>query len=38
MRRREFIALLTGAAVVGPPAALAQSPPKVFRLGTLTVR
>jgi ABC-type uncharacterized transport system substrate-binding protein len=37
MRRRDFIALLTGAAVAGPRAALAQSPPKVFRLGTLTV-
>jgi putative tryptophan/tyrosine transport system substrate-binding protein len=37
MRRRDFVALLTGAAVAGPRAALAQSPPKVFRLGTLTV-
>jgi putative ABC transport system substrate-binding protein len=37
MRRRDFIALLTGAAAAGPRAALAQSPPKVFRLGTLTV-
>jgi putative tryptophan/tyrosine transport system substrate-binding protein len=37
MRRRDFIALLTGVAVAGPRAALAQSPPKVFRLGTLTV-
>ena len=37
MRRRDFIALLTGAAVAGPRATLAQSPPKVFRLGTLTV-
>jgi putative ABC transport system substrate-binding protein len=37
MRRRDFIALLTGAAIAGPRAALAQSPPKVFRLGTLTV-
>ncbi|MGC2079514.1 MAG: ABC transporter substrate-binding protein [Xanthobacteraceae bacterium] len=37
MRRRDFIALLTGAVVAGPRAALAQSPPKVFRLGTLTV-
>ena len=37
MRRRDFIALLTGVAVAGPRAALAQSPPKVFRLATLTV-
>jgi len=37
MRRRDFIALLTGAAVAGAQAALAQSPPRVFRLGTLTV-
>jgi len=37
MRRRDFIALLTGAAVAGPRAAIAQSAPKVFRLGTLTV-
>jgi putative ABC transport system substrate-binding protein len=37
MRRRDFIALLTGAAVAGPRAALAQTPSKVFRLGTLTV-
>ncbi len=37
MRRRDFIALLTGAAVASPQAALAQSPSKVFRLGTLTV-
>lgn len=37
MRRRDFIAVLTGAAVAGPRAAIAQSPPKVFRVGTLTV-
>ena len=36
MRRREFIALLSGAAIAGPRAAIAQSSSKVFRLGTLT--
>jgi putative tryptophan/tyrosine transport system substrate-binding protein len=35
MRRREFIKLLTSAAIVGPRAAIAQSSSKVFRLGTL---
>jgi hypothetical protein len=35
MRRREFIKLLTGAAVAVPRAAIAQAPPKVFHLGTL---
>jgi putative ABC transport system substrate-binding protein len=34
MRRREFISLLTGAAIVGPSAAVAQSS-KVYRIGTL---
>ncbi len=37
MRRRDFLSLLTGAAIAGPSAAIAQTPPKVFRLGTLTV-
>lgn len=36
MRRREFIKLLSGAAIVGPRAAIAQTPPKTFHLGTLT--
>lgn len=36
MRRREFITLLTSTAIVGPGVAIAQSVPKVFRLGTLT--
>src|SRR5271154_5440660 len=36
MRRRDFIAFLTGAAMTGPRAAIAQTSPKVFRLGTLT--
>src|ERR1700681_2579076 len=36
MRRRDFISLLSGAAVFRSPAAFAQSAPKVFRLGTLT--
>lgn len=35
MRRREFVSLLTGAAIAGPRTAAAQSS-KVYRLGTLT--
>jgi putative ABC transport system substrate-binding protein len=36
MRRREFISFLTGAALLGPRAAIAQTSPKPARLGTLT--
>ena len=36
MRRREFITLLSGAAIARPQAAFAQSSSKVFRLGTLS--
>src|SRR5215831_15712179 len=35
VQRREFIALLAGAALIGPSRAIAQTP-KVYRLGTLT--
>jgi putative ABC transport system substrate-binding protein len=35
VQRREFITLLAGAALIGPPTAIAQTP-KVYRLGTLT--
>jgi len=34
MCRREFIKLLTGAAIDGSGGAIAQAEPKVFRLGT----
>jgi putative tryptophan/tyrosine transport system substrate-binding protein len=36
VRRREFIAFLSCTAIAGPGAAIAQSVPKVVRLGTLT--
>jgi putative tryptophan/tyrosine transport system substrate-binding protein len=36
IKRREFMALLAGATVAGPRAALAQMSSKVFHLGTLT--
>ncbi len=36
MRRRDFISLLTGAAIAAPRAATAQTSQKTFRLGTLT--
>ena len=36
MRRRDFVSLLTGMAIAGPHAAIAQSSAKVFRLGTLS--
>jgi putative ABC transport system substrate-binding protein len=36
MRRREFIAFIAGAAIARPRATIAQAPPRVFRLGTLT--
>jgi ABC-type uncharacterized transport system substrate-binding protein len=35
MRRREFIKLIGGAVIAAPCEAVAQAPPKVFRLGTL---
>jgi len=36
MRRRDFISVLTGAAIAGPRTAMTQTLSKVFRLGTLT--
>src|ERR1700722_5624646 len=36
MKRREFISLLTGVAVVGPRAAVAQPTSRIYRVGTLS--
>ena len=35
MKRREFLALLGGATLVGPRATLAQTPGRIYHLGTL---
>src|SRR5713226_7129305 len=36
MKRREFLAMLGGATLVGPRATLAQTPGRIYHLGTLT--
>src|SRR5260370_28159301 len=36
MRRRALVTMLGGAVAAGPPAVLAQSPPKVYRVGLLS--
>src|SRR5450432_1276479 len=36
MKRREFLAILGGAALVGPYPATAQTPGRIYHLGTLT--
>lgn len=37
MRRREFVALVGGAVLAGPPAAKAQEPGRTYRLGVVTI-
>ncbi len=37
MKRRDVLQLLAGAMIAAPGAAAAQTPAKIYRLGTLTV-